>query len=66
MAEEKLILDQPERVTPKGTVENVVVLDKPTAQKLNDDVVPPQTPEKQNEDTLLNDDPMAGVEIILS
>lgn len=59
MNEEKLILDQPDRVTSEGTVEQVVK--NPTQQKLNDSV---KETEPQKE-ILLTEDPMDGVEIIL-
>lgn len=62
MNEQKLILDQPETVTTKGVVEHVVV--EPVS------VAPPkkvvETKKIQGtEDVLLNEDPMAGIEIIL-
>ena len=57
---EKLILDQPERVTQQGAVEQVVVEPK---QKLNESQPKTQTPTK---DVLLTEDPMEGVEIILN
>jgi hypothetical protein len=58
MNEEKLILDQPEKVTTKGPVEHVIV--EPT-QPLNEN---PSDPTAKPKDKLLNEDPMAGVTII--
>lgn len=56
MKEEKLILDQPEKVTIEGTVEQVV---KNPVQKLNE--TPDVDPAR---DVLLTEDPMDGVQII--
>lgn len=56
---EKLILDQPDRVTNQGTVEHVVAEPK---QKLHENS-PKSQPQKQ--DVLLTEDPMEGVEIVL-
>ena len=56
---EKLILDQPDRVTNQGTVENVVA--EPKKQPLHEN-----QPNKQAPDILLTEDPMEGVEIILN
>lgn len=58
---EKLILDQPSTVTQNGTVEHVVT-EQPAVVKLNEN-----QPNKQvtNPDVLLNEDPLAGVDIIL-
>lgn len=58
MTDEKLILDQPDQVTEKGTVEHVVP--QKDSQPLNE---VPQPPEK-GVDTLLTEDPMSGLEII--
>jgi len=58
MSENKLILDQPDMVTAKGTVEHVVD-DKAPLQNLRDSV-----DNKQKPDVLLNESPMDGVEII--
>jgi hypothetical protein len=58
MTEEKLILNQPDQVTSEGTVEHVVT---DQAKPLNE--APCCAPEKPTE-TLLTEDPMAGVEII--
>lgn len=55
--QEKLILDQPERVTTAGKTEQVVV-GKTT--KINE-VVPASAP---GSDVLMNEDPLDGVEII--
>lgn len=60
MNEQKLILDQPDRVTSEGTVEQVVVKQQPV-QKLNDSVEKKQPPKE----VLLTEDPMDGIEIIL-
>lgn len=60
MTENKLILDQPEQVTEKGTVEHVQT-NAPTAQPLNEQpggLVPNEGKK------LLNEDPMDGVTII--
>jgi hypothetical protein len=61
MNEQKLILDQPDRVTSEGTVEQVVVK-QPAPQKLNDSVEKKQA---QPKEVLLTEDPMDGIEIIL-
>jgi hypothetical protein len=58
MTEEKLILNQPDQVTSEGTVEHVVT---DQAKPLNE--APCCAPEKPTE-TLLTEDPMAGVEIV--
>ena len=58
MNEQKLILDQPDRVTSEGTVEQIV--SKKPVQKLNDAVA-----EKTKQEVLLTEEPMDGVEIIL-
>jgi len=55
--DKKLILDQPDTVTVKGTVEHVVNDD--SLQKINDSVN-----NKKSQDVLLNEGPMDGVEII--
>jgi len=59
MNEQKLILDQPDTVTTKGTVERVVV--NPGQNVINDSVKTQDPPK----DILLNEDPLDGVEIIL-
>lgn len=59
MNEQKLILDQPDRVTSEGTVEQIVNKQQPI-QKLNDAVA-----EKTKQEVLLTEEPMDGVEIIL-
>lgn len=56
---EKLILDQPDRVTNQGTVENVLA--EPKKQPLNE-----SQPKQPQPDVLLTEDPMDGVEIILN
>jgi len=54
--EEKLILEQPEQVTPEGVVEQVV----------SDELLTEETPTKDEGKTvLLTEDPMDGVEILL-
>jgi hypothetical protein len=64
MNEQKLILDQPERVTARGTVEHVLV-------EPNNDGTPvtPKTKTKKEhskkKETLLNEAPVDGVEILL-
>lgn len=60
MNEQKLILDQPDRVTSEGTVEQVVK--QPAPQKLNDSVEKKPAPPKE---VLLTEEPMDGIEIIL-
>jgi hypothetical protein len=65
MNEQKLILDQPDRVTSKGTVEHVLV-------EPNNAVAEPATTKKtkkehtKKKETLLNEAPVDGVEIVLS
>lgn len=54
--EEKLILDQPEQVTKEGKIEHKIKKDLP----LNE--VDPQN--NENTETLLTEDPLAGVTII--
>jgi hypothetical protein len=51
MAEEKLILDQPDTVTQKGTVEHVVDQDVPV-QKLN------EADSEEQTEVLLNESPV--------
>lgn len=58
MNEKKLILDQPDMVTAKGTVEHVVD-DNVPVQNFRDSV-----DNKQKPDVLLNEGPIDGVEII--
>lgn len=52
LEEQKLLLDQPERVTNEGTVENVVA-QKPAVRKLNETGKAPQP----QQDILLNESP---------
>lgn len=59
MNQEKLILDQPDTVTTKGTVERVVV--QPDQQVITDGTESQEKPK----DVLLNEDPIDSVEIIL-
>jgi hypothetical protein len=56
--EQKLLLNQPDRVTDKGTVEQVIPAPQ---QTLNEG----QPALKSNPEILINEDPMAGVEIVL-
>jgi hypothetical protein len=56
----KLILDQPDRVTTQGKTE-VVVSDIPTPVKLNEVPVEGKNPQ----DVLINENPIDGVQIIL-
>lgn len=58
VSEKKLILDQPDMVTAKGTVEHVVD-DSTQIQRMNDSVENGKKP-----DVLLNESPVDGVEII--
>jgi hypothetical protein len=60
MAEKKLILDQPDTITHKGKVEHLVE-DPGLPQKLHDS----NDPNKKQQDVLLTEDPLDGVEIIL-
>lgn len=58
---EKLILDQPEKFTTSGQTEHIVV-NAPQAKKMNE-----ITKEGENQpagDVLLNENPMAGIDII--
>jgi hypothetical protein len=59
MQEQKLLLNQPDRVTTKGTVEQVV---PHQPQQLNEGQPASKQP---TQDVLINEDPMAGVEIVL-
>jgi len=59
MSEQKLILNQPDRVTNRGKVENVVTQPQ---QPLNEGQPTKQAPAPE---VLINEDPMDGVEIIL-
>ena len=60
MNEKKLILDQPDMVTSRGTVEHVVD-DMSPLKNLRDSV-----DNKQQKDILLNENPMDGIEIIIA
>lgn len=57
MNNQKLILDQPDTITTQGKIEHVVV-EQPVAHKLESPVQAPK-------DTLITEDPLDGVEIIL-
>ena len=59
MQEQKLLLNQPDRVTTKGTVEQVI----PAPQQALNEGRPAQ---KSNPEVLINEDPMSGVEIVLN
>lgn len=59
MLEQKLILDQPDRVTQEGTVESVVP--QPKQKKTKNESRTSKTPEPE---VLLTEDPMSGVEIL--
>ncbi len=58
--EQKLILDQPDRITHKGQVEHVV--EQPTVKPLHEG----QPHKEKQQDVLINEDPMSGIEIILN
>lgn len=58
MNEQKLILDQPDTVTPQGKVEHVVAKNLPV-KPLND-----STHNKPSPDVLITENPLEGVEII--
>ena len=58
MEEQRLIVDQPDCITVKGKVEQVIV---PETQKLNE--VPSN--EEKKDDVLLNDDAISGIEILM-
>jgi len=60
MNAEKLILDQPDQVTTKGTVEHVV---QPQPVKPLNETTPHDP--TQGKDVLITEDPLDGVEIIL-
>ena len=55
---QKLILDQPSRVTNEGTVETIVSTDI----SLNEI----ESINKKNKEVLINEDPMDGIQIILN
>ena len=57
---EKLILDQPDKVTTEGTVEQVMVSKAKPINEAN-----PATKQVSSKEVLLNDDASDGVEIIL-
>jgi hypothetical protein len=59
MQEQKLLLNQPDRVTTKGTVEQVI---PPQPQQALNEGQPARQPVQ---DVLINEDPMSGVEIVL-
>lgn len=59
MSEQKLILDQPDKVTNEGTVEHVI---SNPAKQLQEQ----QPAQEEVKDVLLSEDPVDGVEIILN
>lgn len=59
MDEQKLILDQPDKVTNEGKVEQVVVPTAPPKNKKKNETNQPKG------EVLINEDPMSGVEIIM-
>ena len=62
MQEDKLILEQPDTVKVNGTVEHVIADANSSAQAVSKKKV--EKPKVKNEEVLLNDDPMAGVQIL--
>lgn len=56
--ENKLLLDQPDQVTQKGKIEHVI---SEPAIALNEN---PETKQEEIKDTLLTEDPLAGVTIL--
>lgn len=62
MIEQKLILDQPERVTNEGAVEHVLTNPQPAKPKKAKNES--RTAPKDQPDVLLTEDPMSGVEIM--
>jgi hypothetical protein len=58
MNEEKLILDQPDKVTSEGKIEHVVAKNKPINENM------PANPSQT--EVLLTEDPLEGVEIVLN
>lgn len=61
MANEKLLLDQPDTITHQGKIEHVVAQPGQPAQPINDTT----DPTLKRPDILLTEDPLDGVEIIL-
>ena len=65
MSDDKLLLDQPEMVTTEGQIEHVV---EDQSQKLNEQSTTKKrkvkSENKKSKDTLLTEDPTAGVIII--
>jgi hypothetical protein len=59
---EKLILDQPDKVTSEGTVEHVVR--QPQRVLKDHNLSDQKTPEQIAQDVLLNESPMSGIDII--
>ena len=54
---QKLILDQPDRVTNEGTVETIIATDI-TLNEIDDN--------KKNKEVLITEDPMDGIQVILN
>lgn len=61
MTEQKLILDQPDRVTNEGAVEHVLSNPQPIKKKTKNES---RSNPKAEPDVLLTEDPMSGVEIM--
>jgi hypothetical protein len=57
MSEDKLLLEQPDTVKTTGKVEQVVANANANAKKI-------EKPKSKNEEVLLNDDPLSGVQIL--
>lgn len=60
MTDQKLILDQPDQVTTEGTVEHVI--EGGVGKTITDATNPSDVPENE---VLLNEDPLDGVEILM-
>jgi len=60
MTDQKLILDQPDQVTTEGTVEHVI--EDGVGRTITDATNPNDVPENE---VLLNEDPLDGVEILM-
>lgn len=61
MSDNKLLLDQPDQVTSDGRVEHVVPNEE---QQINEQVPVKSENKKKSKETLLTEDPLAGVTII--
>lgn len=65
MSEEKLILDQPEQITSEGTVEHIVSSEQvPMNETTSKRKRKQKTESKNKEETLLTENPIAGVTIV--